>query len=41
MQIIDDTGASLTGEVTSDWNFKLPPTNDMAVYNGKAVVYSG
>jgi hypothetical protein len=41
MQVIDDTGASLTGEITSTWDFKLPPTNDMVVVDGKAIVYSG
>jgi hypothetical protein len=40
MQVIDDTGKSLTGEITSEWDFKLPPTNDMVVENGKAIVYS-
>lgn len=40
MQIIDDTGASLTGEIKSAWDFKLPPTNDMKVVDGKAIVYS-
>jgi hypothetical protein len=40
MQVIDDGGSSLTGEITSEWNFKLPPTNDMVAKDGKAFVYS-
>jgi hypothetical protein len=30
----------LTGEVESQWGFKLPPTNDMVVVDGKALIYS-
>jgi hypothetical protein len=41
MQVIDDTGKSLTGEITSDWSFHLPPSNDMVILDGKAIVYSG
>lgn len=40
MQVIDDTGASLYDEIKSEWDFRLPPTNDMKVVNGKAIVYS-
>jgi hypothetical protein len=40
MQIIDDSGKSLTNEVTSEWDFRLPPTNNMVVVDGKAFVYS-
>lgn len=40
MQVLDDTGASLTGEVESQWGFRLPPTNDMVVVDGKAFIYS-
>lgn len=41
MLVVDDQGQAQRELINSDYNFRLPPTNDLTVIDGKAVVYSG
>ena len=41
MMVVDDQGRAQRELINSEYNFRLPPTNDLTVIDGKAIVYSG
>ena len=41
MLLVDDNGQAIGAPTQCDYNFRLPPTANYTVINGKAVVYSG
>ena len=41
MLLVGDDGQAIGSPVQCDYNFRLPPTANYTVIDGKAVVYSG
>lgn len=41
MLLVGDDGKAIGSPVQCDYNFRLPPTANFTVINGKAVCYSG